>query len=283
MLKNIRKYSLVALVSLVMMGCGGSGDGDSGSITSKNISQLSTFSDAEKLAYYIANKDKTTETGQNDKKSRLVQTIDCVNGGTQEVTFPVESFAQITQDIFPSKLSFIDCVEDGETTTGTMNMAMTGPDSGTITYLTDFIVEGGEDDVFIKNGGTITLSNDGEWDVTLINLEVTFNNVKHGGIDLKYKGKELPDGGDISFPVSGKEKIGDSSWFNVDANYDASKTPFKTNSNGKLTSGLFKYLDDKNHEVEIEVIGQDVIAVRVNENGDGAFTNDEKSIINLAK
>ena len=283
MLKSIKKYSLVALVSLVMMGCGGSGDGDSGSTTSKNISQLSTFSDAEKLAYYIANKDKTTETGQNDKKSRLVQTIDCVNGGTQEVTFPVESSAQMTQDIFPSKLSFIDCVEDGETTTGTMNMAMTGPDSGTITYLTDFIVEGGEDEVFIKKGGTVTMHKVDGWEELTINLTSVFNGITHAGENLVYRGKDLPDGGDISFPVSGKEKIGDSSWFNVDANYDASKTPFKTNSNGKLTSGLFKYLDDKNHEVEIEVIGQDVIAVRVNENGDGAFTNDEKSIINLAK
>jgi hypothetical protein len=114
-------------------------------------------------------------------------------------------------------------------------------------------------------------------------MVATFNGVTHGGENLIYRSKEFSDGSIWEYPVSGKEKIGDSAYFIVDPNYDASTTPFKSNANDELLSGLFKYLDKNDNAVELQITSKDIVTVRVDENGDGDFSDNEQSTINLAK
>ncbi len=275
MFKNIKQYSVVALATLVIIGCGGNND-NSNNKSSKT--DLNSYSAAEKLAYYIANQDKTTQTG-NSKKKRSREVKECQNSGSMD-------FGSVSNEDFlnkPVTIVFNHCDDGYGTTHGTLQMNMDDNDEGTMNYLTDFTFKDGSDKGLIKKGGSVETHHDGEWEVATINMVVVFNGITHGGENLVYRSKELPNGESEEYPVSGKEKIGDSAYFTVDPSYDASATPFKTNANDELISGLFKYIDDKNHAVEFEVVGKNKIAVRVNENGDGTFSNDEKSIIDLAR
>ena len=149
MLKSIKKYSLMALVSLVMMGCGGSGDGKS---TAKD---LSSYSDAEKLAYHLANKDKTTKAGQSDKKKRSRASQPCKYGGSIDFgDFDPTSYAG---DFTPPSMTFKNCKNAEETINGTMKMDLDDNSEGTITYISDFTAIDGKDEIFIKKGGTVTM------------------------------------------------------------------------------------------------------------------------------
>ena len=276
MIKNLKIYSLALLLAGIFIGCGSSGDTDSStSTTTKNVSQdLSNFSDAEKLAYAIANQNKALSKGkQKKKRSRILQS--CQNGGTMNMDVNVSDYSHPVTTV-----TYDNCLEDGDITNGSLKFEG-DENNGQITYLTNFTYSG-EDEVSVKPG-SVKFIDEGNWKKMIINVEITVNGVTRAGHNLIYKGKELSDGSSIEFPVSGKEKIGDSSFFTVDTSYDASKTPFKSNANDELLSGLFKYKDDKSHMVELKVTAKEEISVKVDENGDGSFSADEKSKILLSK
>jgi hypothetical protein len=274
MLKDIKKYSVVALATLVMVGCGGSGDG--GTATK----DLSGYSDAEKLAYALVNQKKALNAGQSDgKKSRAAQA--CKNGGSMD--FGEFDFSNYTDYSSPMTVAFKNCNDGQGVTSGTMKMDLDENEEGTISFLTDFSFKDSDGEGFIKKGGKVEIHYENGWEVATINMVATFNGVTHGGENLIYRSKELPSGEYEEYPVSGKEKIGDSVYFTVDPYYDASTTPFTSNSNDELISGLFKYLDADNHAVELEITAKDVVTVRVDENGDSVFSDAEQSTINLAQ
>jgi len=280
MVNKFKRYSIVTLATLVILGCGSNDNDNTNNITAKSIQDLNTFSDAEKLAYAVANQKNAIKTdGAKNKNSREVQS--CENDGTTEFTFPDNMGVP---DYTQPYIKYENCLEDGETLNGEMKFSMGNSyETGSITYITDFTSTGGEDEVFIKAGGTITMSQEGDWEVLLINLEMTFNGITRGGEDLIYKGKGLADGGFIEFPVSGKEKIGNSVYFMVDPSYDASQTPFKSNKEEQLVNGMFKYLDEDNNSVELEITSKDIVTVRIDQDGDGKFSENEISTIDLAK
>ncbi len=286
MLKNIKKYSVVALATLVLIGCGADDKNES---TTKD---LSTYSDAEKLAYALVNQKKALNAGQSDEKqnkglsaeqsdekqSREVQA--CQNGGLMD--FGERDYSDFLNNT-PTTMIFNNCDDGYGITNGTMKMDLDNYGNGMMTFLTDFSYKDGNDEGLIKEGGRVEMHTEGGWEVATINMVVVFNGITHGGENLIYRSKELPNGGYVEYPVSGKEKIGDSVYFTVDPNYDAILTPFISNANYELESGLFKYLDKNNNAVELEVTGKDIITVRVDENGDGIFSDDEKSTIDLAQ
>lgn len=272
MIKKIKIYSVVALAALVIIGCGADDNNES---TTKDFS---TYSDAEKLAYAIANQRDTFAAGQGEQKTSKSRAfgVSCEKGGTVDVNFFDPS------EYLLSGMTFKNCDDGYGVTNGTVKIDLDSNDDGTISFLTDFSVKG-DDDIFIKKGGTVTMNHDGEWEVSTINMVAIYNGVTHGGENLVYRSKELPNGYYIEYPESGREKIGDSAYFDVDTSYNASKTPFTSNTNDELLSGHFKYLDANNNAVELEVTSKDIITVRVDENGDGVFSDDEKSIVNLAQ
>ncbi len=273
MLKNIKKYSVVALATLVMIGCGSS---DGGKTTQKD---LSSYSDAEKLAYALANQKEVLSAGQSDEKQSR-EVLECQNSGSMDLG--ERDYSDFLNNT-PTTMIFKNCDDGYGATNGTMKMDLDDYDNGTITYLTDFSFKDGSDKGMIKKGGTVTMYTEGDWEVATINLVAVFNGITHGGENLIYKSKGLSNGGYVEYPVSGKEKIGDSAYFTVDPDYDASITPFTSNSNDELISGLFKYLDADNHAVELEITAKDVVTVRVDENGDSAFSDAEQSTINLGQ
>ncbi len=278
MYKNIKIYSLVALATLVLVGCGGSSDSSSTTqVTIKKFSQgVENLTDAQKLAYAVANQNKLPTGSSSKKSSRDLHPQSCTNGGSMNMEFDLPDPTQMT-------IFFKDCVEDGEISNGTMKldgMSNEGEPSK-ITFVTDFKVSGDEN-VFVKKGGTMQRIKEGAWEKMILNVEMTVNGVTHGGENLIYKSKESQDGSYISFPISGKEKIGDSAYFTVDTSYDASATPFKEDKDENLQKGgLFKYKDKNNHKVELEVTDTNIVTVRVDSDGDGSFSSDEISAVDL--
>ncbi len=272
MLTNIQKYSVVVLTTLVLIGCGSS-DSKSATPTTKDFS---SYTDAEKLAYAIVNqKNALTATDSDDKQSRIVE--NCQNSGTM-------NFGEIDfENYVPPTIAFQNCDDGYGITDGTVKMDLDEYGNGTVNYLTDFSFKDSTDEGLIKQGGSVVIHTEGDWEVATINMVMVFNGVTHGGEDLIYRARELSNGGYEEFPVSGKEKIGDSTYFEVDPSYDASTTPFTSNANNELLSGLFKYLDANDHAVELEITSKDIVTVRVDENGDGSFSDDEQSSINLAQ
>lgn len=276
----IKSFSLAAMAVLVLVGCNSGGDSDS---IRKASVDLSSFSEAEKLAYAIANKDGVLESvnGEKSTKSTKSRSIIPCDNGTMEVFFsvPIESITEYTE---PSEMIFHNCKMDGEILDGSMKAEFDSMGEKThMSFPNGFSITGGEEEGSIQSGGYIDLVMEGEWEVVTINMVMTMNGVVHGGEDLVYKMKVLSDGSTIEYPVSGKEKIGDSAYFTVDPDYDASETPFKTNANDELVSGKFKYLDSEDHAVELEITGTDIVTVRVDTDGNGSFVGDEVSSINL--
>ena len=275
----IKSFSLAAMAVLVLAGCNSGGSDNS----SKS---LSDYSEAEKLAYVIANQNTVLDSVSSDNNTRSTRstksrTVASCDSGTMEVFFSVP-FDQVSYDSEPNKILFNDCKIGNETTNGDIKLDVS-TDGLTETMSTEngFTVSGGEYPGSILKGGTMTRTQDGDWEILTINLEMQINGIKHGGENLIYRGRDFDDGSSIEYPVSGKEKIGNSAYFTVDPAYDASSTPFKTNADGKLVSGKFKYLDKQNHAVELEITGEDVVTVRVDEDGNGSFVGDEVSSIDL--
>jgi len=281
MLKNIKIYSVALIGSLVLIGCGGSSNDSNSQIKQLNVKKFSqgieNLSDAEKLAYAVANQNRLTKsTDSNKKRSRDLQS--CQNGGTMDIV--IDGDLQNSDVV----IKYHDCNEDGEISNGTMKFEHMSDDgeAGKIIFVTDFRVTGGSDEVFVKKGGTMQRFKEGAWYKEIVNVEMTINGITHGGENLIYKEKSLEDGTYIEFPISGKEKIGDSAYFTVDTTYDASKTPFREDKDGNLLKGgLFKYKDSKNHTVMLEVMDTNIIKVSIDSDGDGKFSADEVSAIDL--
>ncbi len=273
----IKNFSLVAMAALVMVGC------NSGSNTTTNTKSVSSYSDAEKLAYAIAKQDGVLESAtqsKQNKNSKSREVIPC-ESGSMEVFFPLP-IEQVSYDMEPNKMVFHNCKMDGEIANGDLQM-QTSADGMTETFFTEsgFSVTGGEEQGSILPGGTMSITQDGAWEVLTINLEMNINGVVHGGENLIYRSQLLSDGSSIEYPVSGKEKIGDSAYFTVDPVYDASATPFKTDANGDLRSGLFRYIDQNQHSVELKITGKNVVSVWVDENGNDSRDAEEVSSIKL--
>ncbi len=273
----IKSFSVVAMAALVMVGC------NSGSKSGEEVKSVQNYSDAEKLAYAIANQKAVLDSANGKKQSKSTKSRSVVpcESGTMEVFFPVP-LDQITEDIEPNKMIFNNCKNGAETANGDMQLiTSTDGKTTTLSTLNGFTLTGGEEPGSILPGGTMKVEESGEWNILTINLEMEINGVKHGGENLIYRAKDLSDGGSIEYPVSGKEKIGASAYFTVDPAYDASATPFKTDANGALVSGLFKYIDSKNHSVELEITAKDTVTVRVDEDGNDSFSDTEVSTIKL--
>jgi hypothetical protein len=113
-----------------------------------------------------------------------------------------------------------------------------------------------------------------------INMKVIDGTETYGGKNLVYYTKENSDGSSEFFPKSGQEDIGTGVYFTVDPNYNASQTPMVTDMNDKLQiGGLFKYLDGKNHKIQLEATAVDKLTISVDENGNGTFEASEVETI----
>ncbi|RUM62973.1 MAG: hypothetical protein DSZ05_09355 [Sulfurospirillum sp.] len=280
--------ALMAAVTLSVTGCNGGNSNTSTDLyqNAKSISDLTQLSDAEKLAVAMLKSNKQPDISTPAKsRSRALQSMRCTNSGTIEFEIPSAEEMQNPDFQPPSAvtMAFHNCVEEGKTANGTMKVILSNDNTTEeMVYLEDFTVESATEHMVFKKGSRFrlrTLQNG--WEEMVINADVTYNGIRHVGKDLIYRGIENADGSSRSYPVSGYEQIGESALFEVDPAYDASKTPFITDKNGDDISGKAYYLDDQTHKVEITVVRKNIVSVKVDENGDGSFSEDETSLIKI--
>ena len=289
-MKRRTPYALALIASLTLLGgCQSSSDsGPKPYANAKTISDPSQLSDAEKLAVAMIKTDKQPDIpAEQQSRARALQTQNCSNGGTMEYEIPSMEEMQNPDFVYnPSEtvMSFHDCVEGGESINGKVKvtLAQNGDTPESITFLEDFSTLSDTERITIKKGSSFamrTLQNG--WDELIINADMTYNGIRHVGQDLIYRGRQLPNGTLEEYPVSGYEQIGDSALFEVDPTYDAGQTPFVTDAHDDTISGTARYLDDKKHAVEISVPAKNIVGVKVDQNGDGTFSEDETSYIAL--
>jgi hypothetical protein len=175
---------------------------------------------------------------------------------------------------------FKDCNQDGEIIDGSMKIITIGENTRT-EFSENFKVIGQDFSFYTIGTGSVNSRIEDDYEVSTINLEMDIDGLVHGGQDLVYKSRELINGGYEEYPLSGEEKIGDSAYFSVDSSYDASLTPFVSDKNSNLLRGKFRYIDEKGHQVELEVTQKNEISVKVDENGDNQFGNSEITVVSL--
>jgi len=293
----IKQYSVALLVALALFsGCKSGNDDDTTTTTDtntfsnvKDIQNIDLLSDAEKLALAAVSSSNTAQQSnqpdnQNSRSRALyTESESCPNGGIMKTTIDDAIFNQNMDynSPIPMTMTYIDCVEDDFTTNGKMKIVMNHDDSGSVEFLTDFTDISPSENVLVKQGSKISYHIEGDWEVAIINATIMYNGLLHAGENLIYKSKELSNGNYIDFPVSGKEKIGDSAYFTVDPNYDASQTPFTTDTNDDLISGTVKYIDMQNHQVVLKITEKNTVTVKVDNNGNHLFSDDEISVVSI--
>ena len=252
-------------------------------LVKKSSDDLTKLSASEKLAVAIKNGRSYESASENlieqDKAFPTPnQPQSCTDGGSMEMI--VDSEELLLDEPQVMTILFKDCNQDNEIIDGSMKIITKGENVRT-EFSKNFQVIGEDFSLSILNAGSVDSRNEEEYEVSTINLEMDIDGLIHGGQDLVYKSKELINGGYEEYPVSGEEKIGDGAYFSVDSTYDASQTPFISDENSNLLSGKFKYIDDKGHQVELEVTKKNEVSVKVDENGDNNFSRNEITVISL--
>lgn len=288
-MNKMMTISMAALISIAFTACGSNSkktEVDLEEAEAKAITgSWEDFSDAEKLAYALATQNSATPSSANYtqestvavKSSRAYSYMgseSCENSGVITYRFDDQAYAM--------QADFQNCLMDGMLQDGLIEVTFGNydTDSGSVQFPEGFSVSG-EEAFTIYPGSHISYSTEGEYEVSVLNIEAISNGLAYGAVDLIYKGKYLDNGYYVEFPVSGQEKIGDSAYFTVDPNYDASQTPITYNRDYDLISGTARYLDEAEHSVELTVYNTNVITVKVDENGDRSFSDDEISAITL--
>ena len=252
-------------------------------IIKKNSDDLTLLSDSEKLAVALKKGRSYDSAGENlrENDGNFVpnELQSCENSGTMEMIIDLEAPVSEAEPQIMTIL-FKECDQDGEIIDGEMKIITRGENIRT-EFSENFKVIGEDFSFSLIGAGSVDSKNDGEYEISTVNMEMDIDGLIHGGQDLVYKSRELINGGYEEYPLSGEEKIGDSAYFVVDSNYDASLTPFIHDANSNLLSGEFRYIDEQRHQVRLEVTDKNEISVKVDENGDEYFSVDEVTVISL--
>ncbi len=209
----------------------------------------------------------------------------CENGGTYTTTYtgiPDPNDPDFNpKDIDPGnmstgmRMSYDNCLEGGMLTDGTMEMNTTVSGGNRITthmtYLTDFTMGDGSDTFKILKGSyVIDEMSDASRFTTTETMTVLFGEERYESKALKTV-MIMDEGAQTLayYPVSGEERFGGRS-YRVDESYDASKTPMVIDSNGDmLKGGKFRYIDDQNRLITVEVTQKNKMTVSIDTDGDG--------------
>ncbi len=289
----MKNYAALFMSLLIFSGCGDGINTPIDNIEDKDIStneiakkssdDLSKLSDSEKLAVAIKSGRSYESAGENLREKDEVFTPNtlqsCIDGGTMEMIMDLDANLS-KDDTQEMTILFQDCNQDGEIIDGSMKIITMGENSRT-EFSENFKVIGKDFSFYMIGSGSVDSRIEEDYEISTINLEMDIDGLVHGGQDLVYKSRELINGGYEEYPVSGEEKIGDSTYFSVDSSYDASLTPFISDKNSNLLSGKFKYIDENGHQVELEVTRKNEISVKVDENGNNQFSNNEITVVSL--
>ena len=294
----MKKTVLICMVVAVLMmtGCGGSSGtkkndnpGTSGNVSKETESLAKSILFHTRLGSNISSASQTlpmrTTRALAPFGSDQVET--CENGGTFTMSFsdlplpdpndPGFNPEDFNSDNFSTgmRMSYDNCLQGGMITDGTMEMNTTvsGENNFTtrMTYLTDFTMSDGSETFKILKGSYVIdeMSDDSHF-TTTETMTVLFGNERYESRALQTV--MIMDESAQTFayyPVSGEERFGGTS-YRVDESYDASKTPMVIDSNGDmLKGGKFRYIDDQNRLITVEVTQKNKMTVSIDTDGDG--------------
>jgi len=298
MFKDIVKVSVVT-ATLFFVGCGGD------SSPSKESSSLPKVSSAETktLAKSLAMQGVVTEqlsqskniaegkSSRSLKQSRQEISQSCINGGTMTMkdNFDLSKLENMDLESFnPNDLnmtmtmSFNNCIEDGMTTNGTMQMETKTEGQKmimTMKYLTDFEATDGAESFKILKDSIVKDEMVSETkSISTETITVLYGDEKYEAKDLKMA-ILMSENSFGFYPISGEEIVNGKS-FRVDESYDASHTPMLMDDDGSMKKGgKSKYIDSKNNHITVEATAKDELTITVDTDGDGKA--DEKEVIKL--
>jgi len=258
----IKSFSLAAVAVLVMVGCNSGSKSDSApSFVTKNsnavtLGSLQNLGDnvgADSLKSVKSTADNTYSKDDSSNSEENDQPCD-----TGSMIFTEEGSSSFSMDAK-------NCTKDGTTINGAFSLSISESDRKASAKVTKAFT-------VVDNGINLFLAKDSKIIVNdhtiAIDFQSKINNEEISGNNLSIVFTERDNGVTFSF-ASGVVNVA-GYYFE----FVSQESPFIIGNMG-LESGLLKLKDGAGHKVEIFVEGANQVALSVDENGDGVFSEDE--------
>lgn len=269
----MKKYSVVVLAALVMIGCGSSPkkkDKESSQGITKTT-KAATIAGLQGLGDN-ANTKNLSNTKIRSSFSKAESSDGEFGSMCQQGTMDIN--AQESQQ----KMTFDanNCFDGYTNIDGFAAVEMYKNESGGFAkILSDLTISDDYFSLIAKKDSWIKLNISQGANITLTaGFQTTINGEKLSADNLKVVTKEIGEGGSVHLQ-SGEFNIGEY-YFKV----NPETTPIVMGNDGFI-SGVIKLTDGAGHKVEIATQGKDQIALKIDENGDGVFSENEISVENV--
>lgn len=259
MLKNIKIYSVVALATLVILGCGSDSDKKSDVIdfVEKNseivtMEKLRSLGNDNNISQFTDSGVSRSAVKFSDKNANFDE--ECINIDENEET---------------SIFSANNCVDGDTSFNGQVKMSRDENDA-TFEILQDVTAADDVFSFFAKKGSFIKMTNEQGKMTFTANFQTTIDNEEFSANNLKIIISENKANNGGSFHIqTGKVNVGEL-YFEVDPD----TTPIVVNSDG-LVSGVIKLTDGSGQKMEMEVASKDILKFKIDEDRDGKFSDSE--------
>jgi len=272
MLKKIKFYSIAAVTALFIIGCGGGDSGEKGSLQmiSKStkavkiddLRELTADTDFERVK--TSNLRSSVESFEKDQNDELNGDKICQTG-----SMDISTQKNRQKIVFDAN----NCYDGYTTIDGSAEIEIyTGESGGFAEVLSDLSIKDDYFSLIIKKGSNIKLAVKNDE----IKLSADFDTVVNDEIvsarDLLIIASESENGGSF-YIASGEMSIGEY-YFKVDPSFDPAETPIVIGKDGSV-GGSIHLLDGAGHKIEISATSSGEMVVKVDENGDGTFSENE--------
>ncbi|HIP59741.1 MAG TPA: hypothetical protein EYH01_04840 [Campylobacterales bacterium] len=275
MLKNIKNYSVVALATLVIVGCGGGSSSSSGLSKLENNGKAATIQGLRSLGD-SANTDNLSNTKIRSSADSFSSSQDGDDGNICQSGNMDFNTGNNQQTI---SFNANNCNDGYSTINGSARMEVyAGEKGGFAEVLTDLTVKDEYFSLFAKKGSNLKLNIDGSNIRLSASFQTNINGEEFSASNLSIVATESENG--ATFYISSGEMIMGEYYFQVDLSHGASTTPIIVSEDG-FVSGTIKLLDGAGRKVEIAVVSTDELAMKIDENGDGTFSDNEILIENI--
>jgi len=258
----IKSFSLAAVAVLMMVGCNSGSKSDSApSFVTKNskavtIGSLQNLGDTVSTESLKSVKSTADNTYNKDDSSNY-----------EENDQPCDTGSMVFSEVGSSSFSMdaTNCTKDGTIINGAFSLSVSESDRKASAKVTKAFT-------VVDEGTNLFLAKDSKIIVNDHTIEIDFqskiNNEEISGNNLSIAFTEKNNGATFSF-TSGVVNVA-GYYFE----FVSQESPFVLGDYG-LESGLLKLKDGAGHKVEIFVEAANQVALKVDENGDGIFSEDE--------
>ncbi len=281
MLKITKKSALVTISLLATLTIFGCGSNDSGSkIVVENNGKAASIQGLRELGDNtdIKNLSNSKIRSSTDKFSSPDETTTSSSEMCQSGSI---EFSESNKNRDNQLFSFDakNCNDGYSTIDGAFKIQMYKDGGGMFAeVLRELTVRDDYFSLFAKKGSFIKIINKQNNIVLTAGFDLTVDSEKFLAENLKIVVENSGNSGSI-YIESGKMLIGEY-YFEVDPSHNQKSTPIvmSDEQSGFLPGGVIKLLDGAGNKVEIAVVSKDELAFKIDENGDGQFSEDETLI-----